>query len=132
MKTAIDEPISTSNTYLFAPALRGEDVTPLPVFASSIAPPSAGRYWRTLKHLRTSQLFYLVWHRRLSRNDLSPWPNAYVNLKVCHCPPRIAEWEPELARQIIQAGDVRFVEPSIKKSYQAPWWAGEIARRQSN
>ena len=130
MKTAIDEPISTSNTYLFAPALRGEDVTPLPVFASSIAPPSAGRYWRTLKHLRTSQLFYLVWHRRLSRNDLSRWPNAYVNLKVCHCPPKMAEWEPTVARQIIQAGDVRFVEPSMEDSYQAPWWTKEIARRQ--
>jgi len=130
VKTAIDDPIGTSNTYLFAPVLHGEDVTPLPGFASSIAPPSAGRYWRTLKHLRTSQLFYLVWHRTLSRNELSRWPNAYVNLKVDHCPPKVAEWDPALARQIIRAGDVRFVEPSMKDSYQAPWRAGEIARRQ--
>ena len=130
MKTAVDELIGTSNTYLFAPVLRGENVTPLPGFASSIEPPSVGTYWRTLKHLRTSQLFYLVWHRLLGRNELSRWPNAYANLKVCHCPPRIAEWEPELARQIIQAGDVRFVDPSIEESCQAPWWAGEIARRQ--
>lgn len=130
MKTAIDEPKSGSNSYLFAPVLRGEDVTPLPEFASSVTPPSAGRYWRTLKHLRTSQLFYLVWHRLLRSNDLSRWPNAYVNLRVFHCPAKMAEWEPALARQIIQAGDVRFADSSMKGSYQAPWWTGEIARRQ--
>lgn len=130
MTSAIDELISTSNIYLFAPVLRGEDVTSVPEFASGIASPSVGRYWRTLKHLHISQLFYLVWHRMLSRNELSRWPNAYVNLKVCTCPPRISEWEPELARRIIQAGNVRFVEPSMKDSHQASWRAKEIARRQ--
>jgi uncharacterized heparinase superfamily protein len=42
----------------------------------------------------------------------------------------MAEWEPVLARQIIQAGDVRFVEPSIQAPEQTPWWTKEISRRQ--
>ena len=130
MKTAIDEPIRTSNSYLFAPVLRGADAIPLPDFASSMASPSAGRYWRTLRHLRASQLFYLVRHRMLSRNELTRWPNAYVTLRVSQCPPKMAEWEPILARQIIRAGDVQFLEPRIQDSEQSPWWAKEISRRQ--
>jgi uncharacterized heparinase superfamily protein len=130
MQADIDESVRTSNSYLFAPMLRGADVTPLPDFASSMASPSAGRYWRTLKHLRASQLFYLVWHRILNRNELSRWPEAYVKLRACQRPPKMAEWEPILARQVIQVGDVRFLEPAIHGSETSPWWKKEIARRQ--
>ena len=130
MMTAIDEPVRTSNSYLFAPVLRGADAIPLPDFASNMVSPSAGRYWRTLKHLRASQLFYLVQHRILGRNELTHWRDACVRLRVSQCPPKIAEWEPVLARQIIRRGDVRFLEPAISAPEQSPWWATEITRRQ--
>jgi uncharacterized heparinase superfamily protein len=42
----------------------------------------------------------------------------------------IAEWQPVLARQIIQTGDVRFLEPAIQGLEQGPWWAKEVSRRQ--
>jgi uncharacterized heparinase superfamily protein len=130
MQADIDESIKTSNSYLFVPMLRGADATTLPDFASSIAPPSAGRYWRTLKHLRASQLYYLVRHRLLDRNELSRWPEARVSLRACPMPLTTAEWQPALARRIIQADDVQFIEPAIPGSMQAPWRTKEISRRQ--
>lgn len=130
MKADIDETAKTSNSYLFVPALRATDVTPLPDFASTVASPSVGRYWRTLKHLRHSQLFYLVRHRILNRKAPSDWPEAHVSLRACPMPLKMAEWQPVLARRIIQAGDVRFREPAIQASQQAPWWKEEISRRE--
>jgi uncharacterized heparinase superfamily protein len=130
MKAEIDEGVRTSNSYLFAPALRGADATPLPDFAANPTSPSAGRYWRTLKHLRSSQLFYLMRHRILNRNELSRWPEVYVTLRALPSQLKMAEWQPVLARQIIQSGDVRFLEPGIQGPGQAPWWAKEISRRQ--
>lgn len=130
MPADIDESIKTSNSCLFAPVLRGADATSLPVFASPIAPPSAARYWRTLKYLRASQLYYLVRHRLLSRNEISHWPEARVSLRVCAMPSTMAEWDPALARRIIQAGHVQFSEQAIPDSMQAPWRTNEISRRQ--
>src|SRR5258705_10886191 len=130
MKVDTDEAVRTSNSYLFAPALRGADATPLPDFAANMASPSVGRYWRTLKHLRSSQIFYLVRHRILNRQELSRWPEAYVTLSALPSQLKMAEWQPVLARQIIQAGDVRFQEPAIQAPEQAPWWTKEISRRQ--
>jgi uncharacterized heparinase superfamily protein len=130
MKAETDEEVRTSNSYLFAPAQRGADATPLPEFAGSAGSPSAGRYWRTLKHLRSSQLFYLVRHRLLNKNELSRWPEAHVALRACPRQLKMAEWQPVVARQIIQAGDVRFLEPAIQDLEQTPWWAKEVSRRQ--
>src|ERR1700732_4087235 len=104
----MDNIAETSNSYLFGPVLPGPDASPVPYFASSMAYPSAGRYWRTLKHLRASQIFFLARHRLFGRNDLTRWPKANVALKVHDRPPKMLEWQPVLARRIIQLGDVRF------------------------
>jgi uncharacterized heparinase superfamily protein len=132
MKVEMDEEVATSNSYLFAPTLRGPDETPLPDFASNTSLPSAGRYWRTLKHLRSSQLFYLARNRILNRNEPGRWTEAYVKLRTCPSQMKLkmAEWQPGVARQIIQTGDVRFLEPAIQSPEQGPWWAREISRRQ--
>jgi uncharacterized heparinase superfamily protein len=42
----------------------------------------------------------------------------------------MAEWQPELARQVIKAGDVRFVEPSAQAIENTPWCFKEVLRRQ--
>jgi uncharacterized heparinase superfamily protein len=122
--------VPTSNSYLFGPALPGPDASPVPYFASSMAHPSAGRYWRTLKHLRASQIFFLARHRVFGRNDITRWPQANVALKVHDRPPKMAEWQPVLARRIIRLGNVRFLEKTIQDSERSPWWAKEISRRQ--
>jgi len=130
MQADIDEAVRTSNSYLFAPALYGADATSLPDFAANTAAPSAGRYWRTLKHLRPSQLFYLVRHRILNRTEVSRWADANVALRAHQRPPKFAEWQPTLARQIIRAGNVQFIESAIQSPEQAPWRLKEISRRQ--
>jgi uncharacterized heparinase superfamily protein len=130
MKIDINETITTSNGYLFAPVLYGADAASLPAFASPIAAPSVGKYWRTLKHLRASQLYYLVTHRLWGRNELNHWPEASVRLRVCQMPSTVGEWEPALARRIIRAEDVRFVELAISTVMQASWRTKEISRRQ--
>lgn len=130
MQVGTEDSIRTSNSYLFVPRLRGADSTPLPDFTSPVPPPSAGRYWRTLKHLRASQLYYLVRHRFLSRNELSRWSEARGRLRTRQVPSTMVVWEPALARQIIQANDLQFVEPANAKSKQASWRAQEISRRQ--
>jgi uncharacterized heparinase superfamily protein len=130
MKIDIDESVTTSNNYLFAPVLTGADAISIPSFASSISAPTIGTYWRTLKHLRLSQLYYLLRNRVLGRNELSHWPEAHVRLRACQIPSAMGEWEPVLARRIIQTNDVQFVESAIPKSMQASWRAKEISRRQ--
>lgn len=130
MKIEINEAIKTGNSYLFAPPPCGGDEISLPAFASRVAPPSVGRYWRTLKHLRVSQLYYLVLHRLLGRNEPSHWREAHVRLRVCQMPSTMTEWEPALARRIIRAGDVRFFDLAISTSMEVSWRTEEIARRQ--
>src|SRR5262245_9749726 len=59
-----------SNQYLFPAVLPVVETGALPSFAALAAPSSTGRYWRTLRHLRLSQLLYLGLHRTLGRNDI--------------------------------------------------------------
>jgi uncharacterized heparinase superfamily protein len=130
MKCDIDENVNTANSYLFTAGPPATTTTSLPYFASMMVLPSAGRYWRTLKHLRASQLFYLLRHRVLGRNDISQWPEAYVTVRAHDGLPKVREWQPGLARQIIRAGDVRFGERARRDWERIPWRTKEIARRQ--
>src|SRR3954466_15052470 len=107
MNSGIDHTASISNSFLFSPILHGEDATRLPEFAAIVPSASAGKYWRTLRHLHASQLFYLVSHRILRSNKLSRWPEAPVRLKDLQSQPQMAEWDPMVARQIIENADVR-------------------------
>ena len=129
MQVAINDSVETSSSYLFSPRLRGPDILPLPDFTAPITPHSVGRYWRTLKYLRASQLYYLVRHRFIYRNELGHLSDTRVGLKACQAPSTMAEWEPAVARQIIQADNVQFVEPANRPFQQASWREMEISRR---
>jgi uncharacterized heparinase superfamily protein len=128
MKTDLDEVIDASNEYLFAPVFKGAESTNLPPFAPSIAKPSAGCYWRTLKHLRASQIYYLFKHRVLNRRELANWPDAGIRLRTHPIPPTIIEWSPALARRIIEKGGVQF-DPQSVKLRETTWRSAEITRR---
>ena len=130
MQCDIDENLNTANSYLFAAGPPGANTISLPYFASKMLRPSAGRYWRALKHLHASQLFYLLRHRVLGRNDIDRWPEAHVAIRAGNRLPKMPEWQPGLARQIIRAGDIRFDERATRDSENIPWYAKEIARRQ--
>ncbi len=120
----------TSNSYLFAQVPEGSDSTPLPYFAAEMTPTSWGRYWRTLKPLRLSQLRYLIQHRTLGRNRLNRWADAEVSVADYKIPQAMSEWEPHIARQIIELGDVRFVRDKQDAEIDLPWWRCEIGRRE--
>jgi uncharacterized heparinase superfamily protein len=120
----------TSNSYLFPAVFPAAGRTVLPGFAAPAVAPSLGRYWRTLKHLRLSQFVYLALHRTLGKNDISRWPGVPVGLRARGVLRHMAEWQPELARQVIQAGDVRFVGPSAQTTQETPWYLKEVSRRQ--
>lgn len=129
MKTDLNEEIETCNDYLFAPVDTGEDSTFLPEFAPTTAKNTIGLYWRTLRHLRASQLYYLLKHRVLSSNDLGRWSAASVKLRTHPIPPTIGEWCPAAARRIIEIGDVRF-DPETVHQNETSWRVEEIRRRQ--
>lgn len=111
----------TSNSYLFPAVFGTESPTVLPGFAAPMVAPSAGRYWRTLKHLRFSQFVYLALHRTLGKNDISHWPMVAVRVRGQGGLRHMAEWQPELARQIIRAGDLRFLETPPETTENMPW-----------
>ena len=124
------EAAMTSNDYLFPPLMPTPDPTHLPEFASCMASPSVGRYWRTLKHLRASQICYLARHRLFGRNSLDRWSKSDPLLSVRDIVPPLTEWQPALARRILQLDGIRFVEPGDQSSALTPWWTQETLRRQ--
>ena len=130
MKSDVDENVSTANGYLFAAEPSGTDATVLPYFAPRMVSPSVGRYWRTLRCLRPSQLFYIARHRLLGRNHIGRWPEAHVAVRTYDGLPKVCEWRPDVARLIIRAGDVKFGQGPAPAPEARPWYAKEIARRQ--
>ncbi len=126
--------LNTANTILFPAEPSGSgtsDTVCLPYFAPEMVSPSAGRYWRTLRHLRASQLCYFVGRRVIGGNDISRWPDALVAINTDEKLEKVREWEPVLARQIIRAGGVSFGKASAGESDIVPWYAKEIARRRT-
>jgi uncharacterized heparinase superfamily protein len=122
--------VGASNEYLFTAMPNGPSVEMLPGFSSSINLPSIGRYWRTLKYLRSSQIFYLVRHRVFKQNDIRQWPEARAKMLSHAGLPWVAQWQPELARQIIEAGDIQFLAKPSRNVGTTTWLSEEIARRQ--
>jgi uncharacterized heparinase superfamily protein len=120
----------TSNSYLFPAVTPAEPPTVLPDFAAPLVAPSIGRYWRTLRYLRFSQIVYLALHRTLRKNEINRWPAVPVRIRAQGGLRHMAEWQPELARQVIRAGGLRFVESGAEGTDNAPWYLNEVSRRQ--
>jgi uncharacterized heparinase superfamily protein len=108
----------------------------LPEFAAGVAP-SLGLYWRTVQHLRWSQIGYLAARRllrpqffnRQSAISNRQWERATsVGLKKLSQQLRFPEWQPELARQMIESGEFRFLNLSVPTRGRIPWSAPELPR----
>ena len=123
------ETAMTSNQYLFPAVSPVAETTALPSFAAPAVPSSTGRYWRTLRHLRLSQLLYLGLHRTLGTNDIRRWPEASTGIKAHGGLRHMAEWQPELAREVILAGNVQFVDP-LPADDDVSWSLKEVRHRQ--
>ena len=123
------ETAMTSNQYLFPAVPPVAEAAALPSFATPAVPSSTGRYWRTLRHLRLSQLLYLGLHRTLGTNDIRRWPEASTGIKAHGGLRHMAEWQPELAREVILAGNLQFVDP-LPADDDVSWSLKEVRRRQ--
>jgi uncharacterized heparinase superfamily protein len=129
MKIELDEELVRSNDYLFLPMDWGEESTVLPQFAPPVTSPSFGQYWRTLRYLRKSQIYYLLKHRVLSRKNLGQWPRAKTKLAVHHTSGAFEEWCPAVARRILEVGGVQF-DPEKVNRRAGSWREEEVSRRQ--
>jgi uncharacterized heparinase superfamily protein len=109
-----------------------------PGSGSTIAPThNLGLYWRTVRHLRWSQIGYLV-ARRLLRprffNRQSAMSNRQyeratpVRLKKLPQPLPFPEWQPALARHMIESREFRFLNLSVPACGRIPWSAPELPR----
>jgi uncharacterized heparinase superfamily protein len=131
MKIEIERAATNGNEYLFTAASSELYVESLPTFASEMTLPSVGRYWRTLRHLRASQIFYLLSHRVLNRNNIQRWSRVRVTIRRHDGLPWIEQWCPALARQIIETGHIKFSEELSQGMEPASWSSKEISRRRS-
>ena len=121
----MNETIIQGNEFLFPSVAVAEPIA-IPAFASDFIQPSLGRYWRTIRHLRLSQLAYLGLHRVLRRADIQRGSTAQVALKKLPTKQGVAEWQPALAREILQVNNVSFVRPA----QVGTWSQTEASRRQ--
>src|SRR5256885_12580044 len=73
-------------------AVSGACEVRLPEFASRVTRPTVGTYWRTVRHLRGSQLTALAQRRVLQRETLRPWKSIPVVLRKVSPPAAFPEW----------------------------------------
>ena len=123
-------PQSSSKDYLFSAKTCGFNADSLPEFTTGASSPSIARYWRTLKYLRISQIFYLLVHRVIPQKSLLRQPDADVSIRPSDGLPQVQEWQPALARKIIETGHVEFVRELPQAFENIPWSAQETSRRQ--
>lgn len=105
----------------------------LPEFASGLKPPSVGTYWRTLRHLQGSQMFWLVRHRVWQGVWRGPRPSvqvaaAPVRLKSLCEPAVFAEWQPARARRMIESGEFDLLNAACDGTNGMPWTSSALSR----
>jgi len=99
-----------------------------------------GLYWRTVRHLRWLQIGYLM-SRRLLRPQFFNRQSAISNRRYKHRrgatpvrlkklphPLHFPEWQPAMARQMIESGEFRFLNLSVPSRGRIPWSAPELPR----
>lgn len=74
--------------------------------------PTLATYWRTLKHLRLTQLAFLVRRRLLPTNNIPRCDGVEVRVRPLHPPPTFPEWQPTTARQMLASGRIDFSAPA--------------------
>src|SRR2546421_6981464 len=100
----------------------------LPEFASRVTRPTVGTYWRTVRHLRGSQLTALAQRRVLQRETLRPWKSIPVVLRKVSPPAAFPEWRSPSALQAIETREFRFLNVTHPPSVYIPLSFREFSR----
>lgn len=94
-----------------------------------MTPPTVGTYWRTLRHLRWSQLGYLARRRLFRRIQLQRrWGRAEVHLRVLPRHPGFPEWQPNSVRQMIERSEFCLLNETHSWLGGIPWSAKGFSR----
>ena len=83
--------------------------------------PTPATYWRTLRHLRWSQLGYLVMRRILPRASLPAKIKGPVGLRAVTGPWRFLEWQPQASRRMIATRVFTFLNRTVPSHDAIPW-----------
>src|SRR5437660_6502891 len=100
----------------------------LPEFARRMTAPTLGTYWRTVRHLRGSQLAALAQRRVLRRETLRRWKYVPVVLKKLSPPAAFPEWQLPSALQAIETREFHFLNVTHPPSAYIPWCSRELSR----
>ena len=82
---------------------------------------TATTYWRTIRHLRWSQLGFLALRRVLPRSNSPARIKAPVRLRPIAGPWPFLEWQPETSRRMIASREFTFLSRSVAGRDAVPW-----------
>lgn len=83
--------------------------------------PTAATYWRTLRHLRGSQLGYLALRRVLPRASSPSKVKAPLGLRDFPGAWPFMDWQPESARKMIATREFTFLNRTVECNGSIPW-----------
>ena len=89
--------------------------------SADLSTPGARTYWRTLRHLRWSQLGYLALRRVLPRSASPARVKAPVGLRRIPGSWPFMEWQPETTRKLIAAREFTFLNRTVECHSSIPW-----------
>jgi uncharacterized heparinase superfamily protein len=89
--------------------------------SAGLRAPTAATYWRTLRHLRWSQLGYLALRRVLPRSNSPTRIKGPVGLHRIPGPWPFMEWQPETSRKMIAAREFTFLNRTVECHCSIPW-----------
>ena len=89
--------------------------------ATDLTAPTAATYWRTLRHLRWSQLGYLALRRAVPRSHSPVTIDAPAGLHRIPRPWPFIAWQPEVSRQMIRAREFTFLNRTVQCNGSIPW-----------
>jgi uncharacterized heparinase superfamily protein len=83
--------------------------------------PTAATYWRTLRHLRWSQLGHLALRRVLPRSQSLAEVHGLVRLRQVPGPWPFMQWQPEASRQMLNTREFTFLNRTAASNGAIPW-----------
>jgi len=89
--------------------------------ATGMRAPTAATYWRTLRHLRWSQLGYLALRRVLPRSHSPAKMKGPVSLREVLGRGRFIDWQPEASRKMVAAREFTFLNQTVASNGAIPW-----------
>src|ERR1035441_7886185 len=89
--------------------------------AARLKTPTPATYWRTLRHLRWSQLGYLALRRVLPRSTSPVKVSSPVRLHKLPALWPFMEWQPEASRNMITTHEFTFLNRTVACNGYIPW-----------